>query len=96
MIRVNEKYVIIAGALDYTACVDTGRTKINEKTGKEEMVTKFIGYYSTIGGCIKGIAQYDVLEKVRSTDMSLEEAIKEIKKTNKYLTDCFNDLEFNL
>ena len=96
MIRVNETYVIFGSETDYSACVDMGKTKINNKTGKEEMVTKLVGYYSSISSCLEGIARYEIRENIRNNDMTLQEAIEEIRKINKYFTDCLETLNLEL
>ena len=96
MIRVDENYVICGNAYDYVAYVDTGKTKMNEKTSKEEMVTKFIGFYSSIESCIHGIRDFDIRQTVRKTDMTLSELVEKIQETNKHFTTCFDSLKLKL
>ena len=96
MIRVDENYVICGNAYDYVAYVDTGKTKMNEKTGEEEMVTRLIGFYSNIESCIHGIRDFDISQTVRKTDMTLSELVEKIQETNKHFTTCFESLKLKL
>ena len=74
MIRVNSRYVIDVDPQNYTAQVDLKR-----KTPMGIPIRRNIGYYSTLYGAIKGIAENECREQLAEGEMSLADAIAKTK-----------------
>ncbi len=74
MIRVNRKYVIDVDPQNYTAQVD-----LKKKNKDGEPLFKNIGYYGTLYGAIRGIAENETREQLADGEMSLADAIAKTK-----------------
>lgn len=73
MIRVNDKYVIQSDKVCYTVL----RARVSSETGNEYVQP--LSYHATLSEAFKSIVQREQRELVESTDMDLNQAIKEFE-----------------
>ena len=87
MIRVNEDYVILVDALNYTPCRDNH--KIDKKGNP---VYKSIGYYSNIEGAVTGIIKDMNSRALEADTYSLQEALEVIRQSNLVFTNMLREV----
>ena len=75
MIELIEGYYIFGGDKDYTLKRATGGT---DKNG--EPVYKFVGYYGSVSGAIKGCYNDLARKMIQSNTYSLDQAVQALEK----------------
>lgn len=80
MIRVNDDYVILIDEMNYAPARDRHRTVMSK--GKERAVYDIIGYTSTLERAVKMILDRTTAEALADGEISLADAIKEIREIN--------------
>lgn len=99
MIRIDYDYFIDVDGRNYIVCKDHHRTEVRKMPGGKEAEFRIfdtIAYYGTLTGAITGLARYLAMQKLSEREYSLTEAIEEIRKINKYLSDMIEKYEDDL
>ena len=81
MVQVLEDYLIDVSEINYTVKVRNGFTNSGEVSLKP------LGYYGTMHGALKGIAEAQKRKRLKKGIHSLEEAIQIIVDTDEALED---------
>lgn len=85
MIRVDDNWVILVDAQNYTPVRDPHRTKqvlLEDGTEKTEHVYgKPLGFYATLAGAVKAIARAEYKNSLSGRETPLNEAIKIMQET---------------
>ena len=85
MIRVDDNWVILVDAQNYTPVRDPHRTKqvlLEDGTEKTEHVYgKPLGFYTTLAGAVKAIARAEYKNSLSGRETPLHEAIKTMQET---------------
>lgn len=89
MIRVNEDYIIEVDALNYIPKIDKHKVS-KDKDGKERAVFDTIGYCSTLAGALCKIKEDMYKDCIAEKEISLYEALNELKRVNKEFENIFN------
>lgn len=89
MIRVNDDYVIEVDTMNYVAKEDKHKTRV-DKNGEEKDAYRTVGYYGTLKGALVGIKEDMFKSKAVSGEISLENALKELKSIDKEFIETFN------
>lgn len=88
MIRYN-KYIIEPNDCGgYVVRIE--KNTIDKKTGKNYLTT--LGYPSTFKGCLTMILKEEFAKTINENDLTLAEAIKELDKINKELTEYLDKI----
>lgn len=85
MIRVNDDYVILVDEMNYAPARDRHRTVMSK--GKERAVYDIIGYTSTLERAVKMILDRTTAEVLADGEISLADAIKEIRSINSHFEE---------
>ena len=81
MVQVLEDYLIDVSEMNYTVKVRNGFTNSGEVSWKH------LGYYGTMHGALKGIAEAQKRKRLKKGIHSLEEAVQIILDADKALED---------
>lgn len=95
MIRVNQDYVIDVDEWNYTLMYDCHKTKIvKDKDGNEseEPVYKTLGHFNKLESALEGVIKDRVAKKLKDEDVSLKEAIEEIRKIREIYNELFREV----
>lgn len=70
MIRVKDDYVILVDDNEYTVAIDKRK---KDKKGND--LYKFIGYYGTLEGALKGLYSYMIRKGLSTKEFNFDETI---------------------
>lgn len=87
MVRVNDDYVVIVDALNYTSCRDCHKT---DKKGNP--LYKIIGYHSNLEQAVKRVVEDMKARALEADTYSLQEALEIIRQSNKAFTDMLKEV----
>ena len=99
MIRINYDYYIDTDGRNYILCKDYHKTeKRVMPDGREAEFRVFdtLGYYGTLSGALRGLSGILSMKKISEGEYTLSEAVEEIRKINKGLSDLLERYEDDL
>lgn len=99
MIRIDDDYYIDVDGRNYIICKDYHRTEVRKMPdGREAKFKAFeaIAYYGSLSGAVSGLAKYLAMQKFSAGEYKLWEAVEEIRKINKGLSDLIEKYEDDL
>lgn len=99
MIRIDDDYYIDVDGRNYIVCKDFHRTEVRKMPDGREAEFKvfdMIAYYGTLSEAVSGLAKYLAMQKFSAGEYKLWEAVEEIRKINKGLSDLIEKYEDDL
>ena len=99
MIRIDDDYYIDSDGKNYIVCRDLH--KIAHRKNDDGTVTDYpdfqpIGYYGSLSGAVRGLSGHLAMKAFSEGDYTLSEAVEEIRKINKGLSDLLERYEDDL
>lgn len=89
MITLFDDWVIIPEQYCYGVAKRNGKTK-DKKTGEEVPVYRYYGYYSTLGGALKGFKKILQSQALIGVDVDLDGAIEIIHDCNNIVSNLID------
>lgn len=88
MIKLIDNYLVLVDDCNYSLVYDTGRTRKRE--GRTEPIYKYLGYYGSLAGAIRGCREIFVHDGLKGGPHELSEALHTIAGITKRFEELLN------